>query len=150
MSEYNKFLSYFNKNKKADEENDISDREDIIPVKGAVRNSTEEPAEKTEEKTEEITEEIKEAVTDTEEISLPEKTEADEKDEISTDTIKNSRISRATTAPSAITAIWVARPDCRTASINRNGICGKTPATSPRKPITTGAITPTPRIRPMI
>lgn len=103
MSEYNKFLSYFNKNKKADEENDISDREDIIPVKGAVRNSTEEPSEMTEEKTEEkteetteekteeITEETKEAVTDTEEISLPEKTEADEKDEISTDTIKKGR-----------------------------------------------------------
>lgn len=90
MSEYNKFLSYFNKNKNMDEENDISDREDIIPVKGAVRNSTEEKTEKTEEKAK--TEESEgEKASEAEELPLPEKTKTDEKDEISTDTIKKSR-----------------------------------------------------------
>lgn len=95
MSEYNKFLNYFNKSKKDGEEADSSEREDMIPVKGAVRSTEEVNEEKTETS---AVSENKEA-DKTEEIRLPEKeAEEEEKDEINTDTIKKSRFIKSNDA----------------------------------------------------
>ncbi len=90
MSEYNKFLSHFNKNKKAEEDGSLSDREDTIPVTGALRSPTENSAateneDFTSEPQENAAEEIKETakdcspkekITESEEI-LPEATDTD-------------------------------------------------------------------------
>ena len=71
MSEYNKFLSHFNKNRKDVNEESMSDREDTIPVTGAVRKAVESEALPEKNITEEKTAAEEKAVKP-EEISLPE------------------------------------------------------------------------------
>lgn len=44
MSEYNRFLNHFNKNKNTAGDDNLSEREDTIPVTGAIKKQTEEPS----------------------------------------------------------------------------------------------------------
>lgn len=99
MSEYNKFLSHFNKSKKAENDDGLSEREDTIPVKGAVKKTADSEAEPEVQKTEAVTEKA------SEEIKLPgndENTENSDEirlpDKDSTDTVKQGRFIKTKSA----------------------------------------------------
>ncbi len=81
MSEYNRFLSHFNKNKTAPAQENSSADEDIIPVTGSIRKQKEESSPVIQE--ENVKNDISSDAGKTAEVSLPDKTEdTDNQDEI--------------------------------------------------------------------